>query len=479
MLDAGLRPEGKDGPLVRTLDSHVTYYKRWAKGWEFQALLKARPIAGDLELGRAYLDALWPMVWDAAGHENFVEDSRAMRKRVEDHVPSKEERRQLKLGKGGLRDVEFTVQLLQLVHGRSDESLRVRATLEALDALSAGGYVSRTDAAALSGCYKALRLLEHRSQLFRLRRTHNLPDKEEDLRRIERGVSNCLGRGDSLWEDFKDLRRRVRALHQEIYYRPLLAFAAALSADEMALSPQAARERLAAVGYADPDGALRHIQALTEGPVDPKKVLRLRSVAATQRHLVEEVQEVYRSQGVDIHSKHIEVIVRQMLRRVTVLDSGDTRLLQGDLVDVMHYRAENRRVMAEGGKTATGRTELMGITKASLATDSWLSAASFQETTRVLTEAAMNGKSDPLLGLKENVILGKLIPAGTGLARYSDIEVEPTEEVKAEVFSRVDLGDGVFGESVALDDFHFGGDLRADFSDDFRTGFSSSEDVEF
>ena len=220
-------------------------------------------------------------------------------------------------------------------------------------------------------------------------------------------------------------------------------------------------------------------QALTEGPVDPKKVLRLRSVAATQRHLVEEVQEVYRSQGVDIHSKHIEVIVRQMLRRVTVLDSGDTRLLQGDLVDVMHYRAENRRVMAEGGKTATGRTELMGITKASLATDSWLSAASFQETTRVLTEAAMNGKSDPLLGLKENVILGKLIPAGTGLARYSDIEVEPTEAVKAEVFSRVDLGDGVFGESVALDDFHFGGDLRADFSEDFRTGFSSSEDVEF
>ncbi|WP_167145290.1 DNA-directed RNA polymerase subunit beta' [Actinomyces sp. ZJ308] len=220
-------------------------------------------------------------------------------------------------------------------------------------------------------------------------------------------------------------------------------------------------------------------QALTEGPVDPKKVLRLRSVAATQRHLVEEVQEVYRSQGVDIHSKHIEVIVRQMLRRVTVLDSGDTNLLQGDLVDVMHYRAENRRVMAEGGKTATGRTELMGITKASLATDSWLSAASFQETTRVLTEAAMNGKSDPLLGLKENVILGKLIPAGTGLARYSDIEVEPTEEVKAEVFSRVDLGDNVFGESIALDDFHFGGDLRADFSDDFRTGFSSSEDVEF
>ncbi|QPL04996.1 MULTISPECIES: DNA-directed RNA polymerase subunit beta' [Actinomyces] len=220
--------------------------------------------------------------------------------------------------------------------------------------------------------------------------------------------------------------------------------------------------------------------ALTEGPIDPKKVLRLRSVGATQRHLVEEVQEVYRSQGVDIHSKHIEVIVRQMLRRVTVLESGDTMLLQGDLVDVMTFRAENRRVMAEGGKTASGRTELMGITKASLATDSWLSAASFQETTRVLTEAAMNGKSDPLLGLKENVILGKLIPAGTGLARYSDIEVEPTEEVKQEVFSRTGLTDDMFGvgESVALDDFHFGGDFRADFSEDFRTGFSS-EDYQF
>ena len=265
-LDTALRPEGKDGALVRTLDSHLAYYRRWAASWEFQALLKARACAGDLELGARYEQGVAPFVWEASRRENFVEDARAMRRRVEkESVPRGGVDRRIKLGPGGLRDVEFTVQLLQLVHGRSDESLRVRGTLEALDALSAGGYVSRTDAAALSGCYKALRLLEHRSQLFRLRRTHNLPDKEEDLRRIERGVSNCLGHADSLWEDFKDLRRRVRALHQEIYYRPLLAFAAALSADEMALSPQAARERLAAVGYADPDGALRHIQALTEG----------------------------------------------------------------------------------------------------------------------------------------------------------------------------------------------------------------------
>ena len=248
--------------------------------------------------------------------------------------------------------------------------------------------------------------------------------------------------------------------------------------EEDLVVPVSRRQRLLAV-----DGA--HVEpgdALTEGPVDPKKVLRLRSVGATQRHLVDEVQEVYRSQGVDIHSKHIEVIVRQMLRRVTVLEAGGTNLLQGDLVDVMHFRAENRRVVAEGGKPASGRTELMGITKASLATDSWLSAASFQETTRVLTEAAMNGKSDPLLGLKENVILGKLIPAGTGLARYSDIEVEPTEEVKAEVFARASAGENMLGvgEAVALDDFSFGGGFSADFSDDFRTGFSSAgEDYQF
>ena len=212
-------------------------------------------------------------------------------------------------------------------------------------------------------------------------------------------------------------------------------------------------------------------QPMTEGPIDPKKVLRLRSVSATQRHLVDEVQKVYRDQGVDIHAKHIEVIVRQMLRRVTVLDPGDTDLLQGDFVDVMTFREQSRKAMAEGGKPASGRTELMGITKASLATDSWLSAASFQETTRVLTEAAMNGRSDTLMGLKENVILGKLIPAGTGLARYHDVEVEPTEAAKAEIFSRT--GDTHVTNNYGLGDFH------ADFSDDYHTGFSSSVDYQF
>ncbi len=169
-------------------------------------------------------------------------------------------------------------------------------------------------------------------------------------------------------------------------------------------------------------------QQLTAGPVDPKKVLRVLGQNATQRMLVNEVQSVYRSQGVDIHSKHIEVIVRQMLRRVTVLEPGDTNLLPGELIEQSRFRAENARIQSEGGTPASGRPELMGITKASLATESWLSAASFQETTKVLTEAAMTRRSDPLLGLKENVILGKLIPAGTGLQRYSTVVVQPTDE---------------------------------------------------
>ena len=174
-------------------------------------------------------------------------------------------------------------------------------------------------------------------------------------------------------------------------------------------------------------------EQLTEGRLDPKKVLRILGVNSTQKQLVTEVQEVYRSQGVDIHSKHIEVIVRQMLRRVTVLKSGDTELLPGTLVDSIRFRAINRKVVSEGGEPAAARPELMGITKASLATDSWLSAASFQETTKVLTDAAMASKKDPLVGLKENVIIGKLIPAGTGLSMFRDASVEPTEEAMAKM----------------------------------------------
>jgi len=176
-------------------------------------------------------------------------------------------------------------------------------------------------------------------------------------------------------------------------------------------------------------------QQLTVGAVDPKTVLRVMGQRAVQLHLVDQVQEVYRSQGVSIHDKHIEVIVRQMLKRVTIIDSGDTGFLTGQLAERGMFESGNRAVVAQGGKPASARPELMGITKASLATESWLSAASFQETTRVLTEAAIEAKSDPLLGLKENVIIGKLIPAGTGLPRYRNITVEPTEEAKAAMYA--------------------------------------------
>ncbi|HVW80900.1 MAG TPA: DNA-directed RNA polymerase subunit beta' [Mycobacteriales bacterium] len=204
-------------------------------------------------------------------------------------------------------------------------------------------------------------------------------------------------------------------------------------------------------------------RTLTVGTPDPKEVLRILGVRATQQHLVDEVQSVYKSQGVSIHAKHIEIIVRQMLRRITVLESGDTNLLPSDLVDRVMFESENRRVVSEGGKPASGRPELMGITKASLATESWLSAASFQETTRVLTDAAINGRSDSLRGLKENVIIGKLIPAGTGLERYRNIRVEPTEEARAAAYSVTgydsydyDFGNTGSAQAVALDDFDFG-----------------------
>ncbi len=164
--------------------------------------------------------------------------------------------------------------------------------------------------------------------------------------------------------------------------------------------------------------------ALVEGPKDPKELLEVKGIRETQQYLVEEVQKVYRDQGVSIHDKHIELIVRQMLRRVLVAEPGDASFLPGERVDNRAYAEVNRQLVQDGKRPAEGRPELMGITKASLATESWLSAASFQETTRVLTEAAIEGKSDQLFGLKENIIIGKLIPAGSGMERYRDIKLE-------------------------------------------------------
>jgi DNA-directed RNA polymerase subunit beta' len=214
------------------------------------------------------------------------------------------------------------------------------------------------------------------------------------------------------------------------------------------------------------DGAQVEVgKPLVVGPLDPKQILDVLGIRAVQAHLVEQVQLVYRSQGVSIHDKHIEIICRQMLKRVTILDSGETSLLAGELIDRASFEEANRSAVAEGVQPAQGRPVMLGITKASLATDSWLSAASFQETTRVLTEAAIQGKSDPLLGLKENVILGKLIPAGTGLGRYRNVKVEPTEEAKSSMYASLSTYDDLpyFGftetqsEAVPLEEYDFGG----------------------
>ncbi|MFD3932016.1 bifunctional [glutamine synthetase] adenylyltransferase/[glutamine synthetase]-adenylyl-L-tyrosine phosphorylase [Streptomyces sp. NPDC058614] len=264
-VDANLRPEGRNGPLVRTLSSHLAYYQRWAKTWEFQALLKARPVAGDLVLGESYVATLAPLVWHAAERANFVPDVQKMRRRVVENIPVAEVERELKLGPGGLRDVEFAVQLLQLVHGRADTSLRSGTTLDALKALAAGGYVGRADAVQLDEAYRFLRSMEHRIQLYRLRRTHLVPEEDADLRRIGRSLGL---RADPVVELNREWKRHaavVRRLHEKLFYRPLLDAVAQLAPGETRLSADAARERLVALGYADPAAALRHLEALASG----------------------------------------------------------------------------------------------------------------------------------------------------------------------------------------------------------------------
>ena len=309
-VDPNLRPEGRNGPLVRTLASHRAYYQRWAQTWEFQALLKARPVAGDAALGAAYAAEMNPLVWQAAQRENFVSDVQAMRRRVIGTLPAAAAGREIKLGPGGLRDIEFAVQLLQLVHGRVDETLREPATLPALAMLAAGGYVGRQDAAELAAAYRFLRRVEHLLQLRHLRRTHTMPEQPEVLRRIGRalrlagagqaaqdgdvaaagraregrtgdgrgrgaggdgrrgvagGAAGRLDPAEELLARWREYASQVQRLHEKLFYRPLLDAVASLPGEVARLTPQAAEARLEALGYADPAGALRHIGALTTG----------------------------------------------------------------------------------------------------------------------------------------------------------------------------------------------------------------------
>lgn len=277
-LDANLRPEGKDGPLSRTLDSHVRYYRKWAKSWEFQALLKARPIAGDAQLGQRYLEAISPMVWDCSQRDGFVSSVQAMRRRVMDNIPSDERDRQIKLGPGGLRDVEFTVQLLQLVHGRGDETVHTQATTDSLRALAQAGYIGRADAEEFGAQYRWLRLLEHRIQLFRMRRTHLMPTSTAELAVIAASMrppgAGARTGGDDLMERWQKTRRAVRGMHERIFYRPLLAAITNTSFEGVELNQDQVRDRLKALGYRDPKAAHRHLGALTKGVSRRASILR-------------------------------------------------------------------------------------------------------------------------------------------------------------------------------------------------------------
>ena len=263
-VDPNLRPEGKSGALVRTLESHLQYYDRWAKSWEFQALLKARPLAGDEELGERYAAGVAPKVWASSSREGFVESVQRMRERVTEHIPPNEVEVQVKLGPGGLRDIEFTVQLLQLVHGATDAEIRQGGTLLALEALAQRGYVGREEAAEFARDYRILRVLEHRLQLDRLRRTHLMPRDEGSLRVLAR-ASGLARDSAELTRVWQSTRQRVRGLHERLFYRPLLSAVAALPASGLELTSEQAAARLAAIGFLDPRGALAHIGALTAG----------------------------------------------------------------------------------------------------------------------------------------------------------------------------------------------------------------------
>ena len=264
-VDAALRPEGKSGALVRTLDSYLDYYHRWAQTWEYQALLKARPMAGDLELGNEFIAQVSPLIWQASSRPNFVSDVQAMRERVTELLPAKDADRELKLGRGGLRDVEFAVQLLQMVHGRTDELVRNSNTLLALEQLATWGYVGREDAATLDSAYRFLRTLEHRIQLYRMRRTHIVPSDEADQRRLGRSMGLVVDPVEDLTKEWKKHAREVRRIHEKLFYRPLLKAVAKLDGSDSKLSADDARSRLKALGYVDPDSALRHLESLTSG----------------------------------------------------------------------------------------------------------------------------------------------------------------------------------------------------------------------
>lgn len=288
-IDTALRPEGKSGALVRTIDEFVQYYAKVAHNWEFQALLKARPIAGCPELCEQFEDHVSPFVWTAGARSGFISEVRAMRRRVVSLIPKDEVNRHIKLGPGGLRDVEFTVQLLQLVHGPHDEDLRVRSTGGALRILSSHNYVASHEVHTLAVAYRFMRVVEHRLQIPRMAREAVLPERKDKLRALARSVYPVEQRSvDRLQNELSGHMRAVKALHKQIFYRPILD-AATGSAHMSTVSESAARDRLIAFGYQDPAAAMRHIRALSTG---------LNRVAYVQRQVLPALLDWF-SRGVD------------------------------------------------------------------------------------------------------------------------------------------------------------------------------------
>ncbi len=262
-VDAGLRPEGRHGALVRSVDSYLAYLKDWARTWEFQALLKARPAAGDLQLGLDWLAAVQPFIWGAADRPGVVADIRDMRRKVAESVPRAERKYEIKLGPGGLRDIEFAVQLLQLVHGRGDASLRVRSTLEALEVLVAAGFLARRDGDELADTYIFLRTVEHRLQLQRLLRTHRVPEGGEPLHHLARTLGYKTD--EAFLAAWRAHATTARRLHEKLLYKPLLDAVTRVPTHELRMTESEAASRLAVLGFADPASALTHIKKLTAG----------------------------------------------------------------------------------------------------------------------------------------------------------------------------------------------------------------------
>lgn len=430
-VDAALRPEGKAGALSRTMTGHRGYYERWAEPWEFQALLKARPVAGDLDLGREFTAMVSPMVWSIADRPGFVEAARAMRRRVVDHIPANVVQRELKLGPGGLRDVEFAIQLLQLVHGRADEQIRLPTTLSALARLIDGGYVGRPDGEALHEAYAFLRKLEHRIQLHRLRRTHIVPDDEASLRRLGRSLGFTRQPDVNLVRTWEHHRREVSRLHQKLFYRPLLTAVAQISGDEARLSSEAARARMSALGYDDPAGALRHLEALTSG---------MTRTASIQRTLLPAMLQWF-AEGADPDAglfgfrRISEALGSTPWYLSTLRDEGEVSERLAHLLATSRYCTDLLEREPQGVRLLAGD---LAPLESAVIVDEMLATAQRQETLEKSVRSVRAVRRRELLRIAAGDVLGltDVADVGRALTRLTDATLEATLAVTEDAVRR-------------------------------------------